>query len=662
MIEENMETIRKRISTVIIFVLFGLAPFLFVPLTQDPYTFPKWMFFLVTVALLIVLWGAEILLTRRVRLHFSSGFSSFGLLTVAAITSLIISSPTKVEALLSPLGPLTFGGLALFFLLTGPLTAKTQNILRWILVGIAIALSLIAIYQYLEIGKLILPTFEFLKDSAWTPLGSSVGLFAVLVILSPFVLFEFIGAVRERHDLSLAISAAGTVIVASALVLTTIKIIPNIPTTFLPYTNGWAIILETFKVPHQAIAGIGTENFLAAFTKGRPASANTTPLWNTRFELSSSALMHVSTVYGLVGLLGSLLIIKLLISRGDFLPLTIAKFLAMGVFIALPPNFTVLLVITALLFLSRRPESEQGFSALIPEQFHWLLTSVVLLLFGVLCLGGYIGSRVYAAEFYYQKALEAVAKKDGTQSYNLLIRTLEMNPYATKYHMTYSQVNLGVANGLAANLNGQTISDKDRATLSALMSQAIREGKLATALSPRSVLAWENLAKIYQAMIGAAAGADQWAIAAYQQAIQLDPTNPVLRFDLGGLYAQLGAYDSSQTQFQNAVGLKSDYINAMYNLAFVYKQQKSWLKAAVTFQKVLTMLPAGDPSSRERATVDYQDALSRLTDQERTALLGTGGTQVQEGTMQFSPPPTPIPTIHPQLELGTDASPSGTGN
>ena len=61
---------------------------------------------------------------------------------------------------------------------------------------------------------------------------------------------------------------------------------------------------------------------------------------------------------------------------------------------------------------------------------------------------------------------------------------------------------------------------------------------------------WQTHASIYRILIHVAQDADQWSIAAYVRAIQTDPTNPMLRLDLGGVYVTTQNYDQAIRLFQ----------------------------------------------------------------------------------------------------------------
>jgi tetratricopeptide (TPR) repeat protein len=115
---------------------------------------------------------------------------------------------------------------------------------------------------------------------------------------------------------------------------------------------------------------------------------------------------------------------------------------------------------------------------------------------------------------------------------------------------------------------------------------------------------WGSLASIYQNLIGIAADAPSWAIAAYQKAITLDPVNPVLRLDLGGVYVGIKDYDNALQQFMTAVALKPNYANGYYNLANVFKLKGNTKEAKAALQNVLDLLP--------NTSSEYQKVMEEL--------------------------------------------------
>ena len=102
------------------------------------------------------------------------------------------------------------------------------------------------------------------------------------------------------------------------------------------------------------------------------------------------------------------------------------------------------------------------------------------------------------------------------------------------------------------------------------------EGRFGVGIAPRSAANWEVLASIYKQISGVSQNALQFSLDAYGRAIQLDPLNPLLRLSVGGVYYQLKNYDLAVRFFDDAVSLKPDYSNALYNLAIALRDKGSY--------------------------------------------------------------------------------------
>ena len=142
-----------------------------------------------------------------------------------------------------------------------------------------------------------------------------------------------------------------------------------------------------------------------------------------------------------------------------------------------------------------------------------------------------------------------------------------------------------------------------------------------------NILAWENLARIYSQLVGVAQGADSWATAGYNQAIQLDPTNPLLYLELGSVYIQTKNYTNAITEFSHAVALKPDYANAYYNLANAYKLNNDITQAIATMKQAQQFVTPGSD--------DYKTVTSELQ------------------SLQQAPAPTPTPNTIPSKSPAT---------
>ncbi|MGB9706994.1 MAG: tetratricopeptide repeat protein, partial [Microgenomates group bacterium] len=611
---------RLNLASIILSFFVFLIPLFFLPLTVDFYDFNKNYLLWAGVVVGFLLWGVKALQEQKLEIKSSPFFLPLLFWVVAAVLSTIFSSPNKVEALLLPGGLGTIFGLFLFYFLILNLAEDRQKIF-WGLVGAASVLSLVTIYQFFGLGETLIPSqspFAFARPKNWTPAGSLLTVATFILVLLPSLLL-FLKQNLKTSLLRATVFALVSLLLAGGAILAIYQMLPGKPAalTLLPYSSGWAIAVEAFK--QNPLFGVGPTNFVSAFNRFRPVGFNRFDFWNLRFGTSSSFVFQLWTELGLVGL-GAFLITVITVIK--FIKIIkspffwgVVSFFLLSLF--LPASLTLLFALFALLAIIG--EAKEKISLQLPGNFRWLPLGGVILLFSPLV---WFAARAYEGEIYFKKSLNALAKNDGLGTYNYQIKAIQKNPYRTDFRLAYSQTNLALANSLAANPPSGQLTDQDRANITQLIQQAIREARAATALGPTNAATWENLAVLYRQLLNFAQGADQWAIAAYQQAVVTDPINPRLRVDLGGLFYALGNYDEAQKVFRVAVELKPDYANGWYNLAAAYREDKKYPQAYQAMQQTLALVPADSP--------DWQKAKSELDELAKKL-----------------PSPTPTPTGAP---------------
>jgi len=104
-------------------------------------------------------------------------------------------------------------------------------------------------------------------------------------------------------------------------------------------------------------------------------------------------------------------------------------------------------------------------------------------------------------------------------------------------------------------------------------------------------------------MLQADPNAEQPVANALKQAINLDPTSPVLRAQLGNFFLQRGKVDEALDQFFVAIRLKPDWAQAHYDLAQAYKKVGNSPQAQQELQNILLLLPQDLP---QRKTVELE--------------------------------------------------------
>ena len=288
-------------------------------------------------------------------------------------------------------------------------------------------------------------------------------------------------------------------------------------------------------------------------------------------------------------------------------------------------------------------------------------------LFGLLALGlTYFTYRVYAAEYYMRQAQLALQRQDAKATYNYHLKAIKLMPYLAAYHISLSQIDLNLASGLSQK---QNLSEEDKKQITALIQQAIAEAKTAIQLQPNNSGLWQNLALIYRNLINIAQNADQFALQYYAQAIKLDPANPLLHVNYGGLYYQLAQNTKDKTvsqkllnqaiqQFQTAIQLKPNYANAYYNLAKAYELLEDYPSAYQAMQQVIANLDSNSPDYN-LAKEELKKIEAKLPKQTQNPQPNTQNQKPKSSQLaQPSPLPSPLPNGPIQLPQESTSTPA----
>lgn len=641
-----MDNLEKFLDKAIIWgvaILAFLLPIFFLPITTNFFAYPKQGLLIVFALLLLLACIGKMAFLGRVSFKKGPFDLPIALFALVFIASTFFGSTNKLTGFLNFSDTTLILGLTvLYFVITNNFKLDARRYTLNALIISASLLSLIAIYQFIGLGEAFAPV-EWLKDKAFTPAGGLLPLatfLGVSLVLALTRIYADWKADQRRFSTVLLFYCFTVLLILAGLGVSLYQLTSARP-ILLPQQTGWAIAIETMKfVP---LSGIGPQNFINAFSQFRPIAYNLSNLWAVRFFASSNWYFHLLTTTGILGLGAFLWLIWEVVKTG--LTLKNAELFVMLVLLALfPPNILLLflLYLFLALYASQLPAKEYlEESQLLTKIFGVLVLLLVIAVF-------WYGGKVFAAEVYFKRSFDALAQNRGTETYNLQIKTISLNPHLDNYRVVYSQTNLALANAIASQ---PELSDQDRQNITQLVQQAIREAKVAIALDPNKASNWENLAIIYRQLINFAQGADDWTIAAYQQAIALDPVNPGLRLSLGGVYYGLQNWDEAIKRFELAVNLKPNFANGHYNLASVYREKGDFEKAVIAMENALSLVPV-DSDDWQKANSELEALRKRLAEKaEKEA----------EKPSETLTPPEPLPTgIKPPLALPTGVEPEIT--
>lgn len=651
----------NRFSLVTLVLAFLLTPLFFLPITSDFFAFNKTALFLGLTALSLLGWLVGNLKTKTVRITISPLLLPVFLFGTSGVISAIVNQSASPETWLGRAG--YYLSLPFFFLLFTTLiqnSAQVKKIIYWFVISVALLalLGIVSVLGLLESTSL--PTY--LISRGFSPTGSLLNLVNLLIVTLPLSLVLAFKTSAGPKKLQYFLASG---IISSALILTTSQILPgkNFASILLPKIAGWSIAIDTLKT--NPIFGVGPDNFLSQFTLFKPLSINNTPLWNIAFSVSANEYLHLLTTLGIAGLAAFVLIIlatKKSVSRdpgtrvtatqmalnaslltlfvlGLFVPFTISMLVTLAGLLSLTvglnkaKNLTkvkdVILSVNAITLVEPYAVSP------LPQKSSSLILPIFLLVPAVIgmTIGGNLIGRTYAAEMAFRNSLLAANENKGKETYDLQVKATTLAPNTDRYRLSYSNTNLALANSIAG---GGNLSDQDRQTVATLIQQAIREARLATQISPNKASNWANLANVYRQLINFAEGADNFAAAAYVRAIQLDPANPRLRLEYGGLLYSLERYEEATDRFKEAAQLKPDYPNAYYNLSYAYQQQNKPLEAYQAMQQAAALTPAD--------SADYVKVTQELTDLEsKLPQPAPSPTPAANQPAQLTPPTSPLP-------------------
>ncbi|MBM3209088.1 tetratricopeptide repeat protein [Candidatus Shapirobacteria bacterium] len=658
------EYVLNYLARVVIYIFVFLLPLFFLPIFSDYVVFPKMLLLFAFTFLLLILWLAKNILSHRVELKLTALDLPVLLLAISYVLSAIFQSPNKVEAFLNPLGPGIIILLTLlYFLVVNSAIYNLQFTIYNSLAASASVLSLISLFWFLEFWKvwgINLP--DWLAQKTFTPTGGLLPQALFLAVALALIVPRLLASLKQKVFSLFAICyLLFAIVISLGLFISCYQLLATAKPLLLSFSAAWAIAIEGFKNWRISLLGVGPGNYFTAFNVFKPFSLNASPLWGIRFGASANWYLQLLSEVGIIGLGAYLFLIWRVVKARSKLPsgymatllsCYIATLLIFALQLFLPPNF--LLIVTCYLLLviiaSSLPRKEvvEG-GRILP----WLITVISL----VLILGsGFFVYKAALAEFYLNKSFVAAAANDGTQTYNYQRNAIENNPYIDRYRVAYSQTNLALANAIAGSPPEGKLTDQNRADITTLVQQSIAAAKSAIALNPTKITNWENLASIYRQLINFADGAANFAIGAYQQAINLDPANPLLRIDLGGLYYSQGNWDEAVRSFEGAVALKRDLANAHYNLSAALKEKKDWVRAAQEMEATLNLVPA-DSGDYQKAKGELEALQKKLTEEAKEATRTAQPAKPAGPETLTEPLVAPSPKIAPPISLPTESPP-----
>jgi tetratricopeptide (TPR) repeat protein len=635
----------RQVLKVYLRLVIALLPVVFLPLVVDAMGTGKNWIIVVLTAIGLLLWVVSLVINKdNAKIRWNRIMNWVLILMVWSTVSFILEKvgvrARSAESLFG-FGTIISSGVLAFLWLQVSDEGEQQKQLKWLTVsGLLVAV--------LSLVSFLIPTsklpINFPKDNpfisisqGWSLTGGLLSELWLMVVLAWFWVEKLWKKLKNKEQyLGAAIVSA---VLTLIIFLDVFKII-KLGWGYLDLSSSWMIAVESLK--QKPLMGIGIGNFLEAFYKWRPISYNSTANWAGVFGMSGSWLLQIWTELGLVGLVTMIFVWLSGWKKQSEMSEKI-KAVVLGLLLLASPITILGWWLWLWIILGTENKNSKEGQVVLRVGGSGLNAGPALLL--VIIIGGLVWSgswwvKILMGEVYLRRSLVAAAKNDGVDTYNQQVKMVATNPNYAEYRRIYSQTNMVLAVNI---LSAKDLAEADKEKGVVLTQQAVREAKAAVALDEANPNYWSNLSVIYKQLIGSVDGAADWAAQAYYQAIQLDPMNPVLKLDFGGMLYSLGAYEDADRMFEQVVTLKQDFANGWYNWANSAKTLKKLNEAVSRLTQALTLVEPG--------TGDYDKAVKELADWKKELETLTKQQQEQIKQAETLKLPEAIPTQNKEVEV-----------
>lgn len=358
--------------------------------------------------------------------------------------------------------------------------------------------------------------------------------------------------------------------------------------------------------------GSGPGTFVYDFSLFRPAVMNEDPyFWGVRFDAPWSSLFSFLSEFGFLGTIAFFLIVLLVLGSifSAFLHIRStlwkkAKFfvhdirfeyfvcmvgwiiLTVGFFISVF-NFALWFiwwtllsfVIIGLSYIQPSLVHNKEKTIEINPQYIFVFSFFFLLLSGATVVGGVMWWKIFAAE-----KLVSTAEGSAQKSEPILLQALGYRPHSSQYGLLLAR------NYFDASLS---VAQQNPTEAARFLSQAIDFARLAKETDPHNVRVFEILSSSYLQTLPyiserSFAQSLLYTTDALEQALRLEPTNPIFHSQMGFLQEFSGQLDLAKKSYEQAIALKSNYVQGYFDLSRFYEKQNDIDSALQVYEDYLT--------------------------------------------------------------------------
>ncbi len=709
-----------RVVVWVLAVTVFLVPIFFIPVGSYPVEFNKALCFVAATLVALLIIFLKWLFLGEVQLPRSKVFLPLGAFAVFYLLSFVFSksiyySTVGVSGFFSGGAAVTASFLLFFFIVQ--MVVKSEREMR-ILIGSFLMSSFLAlVHAVLQTWGVYLLPWPWSQEQSFNLIGSSSLLLAYVTAAIALVAFAafFVTKMLWRKFFLVAVIATALLLLLllgkrpPMLILAVVlfifllavalqsKKLPRwwvlAPTAFITVLVALMFIsppLGTFSqsvnLDHGTSLRVAWQGALArplwgsgpqtfAFDLGlyHPASFNDSAVWNLRFIKASGEWLTLLPTIGF-GAVAALALFFCWVLYGCTRGVLAAKnadgswAVKLGIFsaiifllvasFAVPFNFILHYMLWFALAIGVR-------RFLLDERsnvfFVWTRTPVAKMVFVSATLLAVVGSvavllfgtRIWIGDYHYSRAQESIAATEPMDAVQeQFTAAISFNPAESKYYLAAAQ---GFATQALLLADGEQYDINEVKEATQRVIDSINKAK---GVDPNNPAVYEQEAALYDSMRALVGNVDELSEKAYRTLIDLEPTNPLARLNIGRsrlLLAQtiLTTSESEEANneansliataiadFTSAAALKSNFLAAYYNLGLAYQLQGELDLALGAFQNVLNVDQNNTEAHWQRVLIYKQQEKTahEIAELESILTVSPGNQQALDALKELQPP------------------------
>lgn len=517
-------------------------------------------------------------------------------ITIGILVSVLLIALFHVIHHLLRLGGVSLPDMGFFFNLTDNTIGKWGDLMTFMTLGLLISLSAIfslkleGYFKIMVYATAILSAIMMIIGEAFIP-WHLLAVVAVALLVYGYVR-------RNEFELPKMASIASWILIVICGIFIffgsstgplgmkiTDSVLRKSNASYIEIRQAWQNTIDVMKGTYSTspFLGVGPARYNSAWEKYKPDTFNYLPYWNTSFLLGVGLIPTFFATLGLLGTLAWLAFLYFVFSAGIknlfnvkehdkgfvVLSATVGSVYLTIINFVYAPSIVITILWFVFLGLMIAHAVRDGELKVLNVQTKdspragFLTVAVLVLVLIVTLSGGYVMSKRVVASVLYQKGIQVASiEGDLEKSRQFISSAISLNNDDEFYRALTELDVIRLSNFINSNPN----EDAMRTEVPPLISTAVSSAQGAIATDNTDYRNYISLGEVYRSLVPIQ-NAYESAVLAYDQAITLNPKNPLPRLLRGRLELSVEDTEKARMYITEALNLKPNYNDAVFTLS-----------------------------------------------------------------------------------------------